>query len=322
MKKIIKWIFLWFFIAFCFQLSAKVSAQPYLLGMIEVKFCNNNQTKKELDMVNKAGEKLPICVEFTNKATTPITINIEFLDSVITDDNLKDRACNAADRPKTQFGNFMLPYKWEVIIPAQKTIQRKYDIKHPVGFSWWSHGCLAYNIVGEDIKNESMFTIRIRSIKYLDVFVSDTESIQAFALSQKPKFNKIGDEYEINLWIFNKGNIDENIHIKSTLSNIFGFTKEFYFDLTLPANTWMILTTPSFILPVYGWFFWLKSEIAYTPMFNFNITNAQEPSQIYTEGIKNTQTLLFVWTRQSRIMIIILLVFILWIFRISHKKNT
>lgn len=91
-------------------LSAKTSAQPYMLGMIEVRFCNNDQISKELDLINKAGNKLPICVEFTNKATDPITINVEFLDSVITDDSLKNRACNAADRPKKQFGNFILPY--------------------------------------------------------------------------------------------------------------------------------------------------------------------------------------------------------------------
>ena len=78
--------------------------------MIEVNFCNNNQPHSELDLVSKAGTPLPICVEFTNKETVPIRIDVDFLDSLITSDNLKDRACNAADRPKIQFGNFMLPY--------------------------------------------------------------------------------------------------------------------------------------------------------------------------------------------------------------------
>lgn len=103
--------------------------------MIDVKFCNNNQIKKELDIINKAGDRLPICVNFTNKGNEPITINVEFLDSVITDDSLKDRACNAADRPKKQFGNFLLPYKGKLILPPKQTIQKKYDIQHPVGFS-------------------------------------------------------------------------------------------------------------------------------------------------------------------------------------------
>lgn len=91
--------------------------------------------------------------------------------------------------------------------------------------------------MGEDIENESMFPIRIRSIKYLDVFVSDTKSIQAITIDQKPKFKKIGDEYEINIAISNKGNIDENIHIKSILYNIFGYSKDFSLDASIAANT-------------------------------------------------------------------------------------
>ena len=89
---------------------AKTSAQSNAFGMITVNFCNDNQTNKEVDMVSKAGDTVPICVVFTNQASTAITINVEFLDSIITADALKDRACNAPDRPKTQFGNFMLPY--------------------------------------------------------------------------------------------------------------------------------------------------------------------------------------------------------------------
>jgi hypothetical protein len=54
--------------------------------MIEVKFCNYEQTNRELDLISKAGNKLPICVEFKNTSVTPITINVDFLDSVITDD--------------------------------------------------------------------------------------------------------------------------------------------------------------------------------------------------------------------------------------------
>jgi hypothetical protein len=39
-----------------------------------------------------------------------MNINIDFLDATITQDAFSNRACNAADRPKTYFGNFMLDY--------------------------------------------------------------------------------------------------------------------------------------------------------------------------------------------------------------------
>jgi hypothetical protein len=121
--------------AFSLIFSAKVSAQSYLLGMIEVNFCNYDQTSKELDITSNAGEKIPLCLEISNTSTEAISINIDFLDSIITSDNFKDRACKAADRPKTQFGNFMLPYEQEITIPAKKTIQKNFFIEYPVGFN-------------------------------------------------------------------------------------------------------------------------------------------------------------------------------------------
>gem|GEM_PF-1574273 len=133
LKKI--WICIFTIFALGVLLSEKVSAQSYLLGMIEVKFCNYQQTNKELDIVSKAGKKLPLCVEFTNKSKQSITINADFLDSVITDDSFKDRACNAADRPKTRFGNFMLPYESKLVLPAGKTVQKQYAIRYPIGFN-------------------------------------------------------------------------------------------------------------------------------------------------------------------------------------------
>jgi len=307
--------------AISFILSAKVSAQSYLLGMIEVNFCNYDQTNKELDITSKAGEKIPLCLEITNTSTEAISINIDFLDSIITSDNFKDRACNAADRPKKQFGNFMLPYEQEITIPAKKTIQKNFFIEYPVGFNWLSHGCVAYHIIWGDINDESMFTIRIRSIKYIDIFVNDTQASQAITLSQSPTLTNIDNEYIISFWIKNEWNVPEKIHIVSVLSNIFGYQKEFVFDTVLAANTWIILTTPSFVLPIYGWIFQYKNTISYVPEFDFNITEGKQPSEIYTGGTKKTQTLLFVWTRQSGLTIFIIFFIILWIFRPRKKRS-
>lgn len=230
MKKMIHYSIVACVLGIWLCISNKSFAQSYLLGMVDVHFCNYDQTNTELDLVSKAGEKLTLCVEFTNKASDPITVNTEFLDSIITSDNIKNRACNASDRPKLQFGNFLLPYTWEVTLPANTTLQKEYTMQYPIGFSWLSHGCLAYNIVWDDIKDSSMFTIRIRAIKYLDVFVSETKPIQTIRLSQSPTISKTDDEYIMSFWIQNKGNIAEKIHITSILSNIFWFQKEFTFD--------------------------------------------------------------------------------------------
>ena len=299
----------------------KTVAENYSVGTVDVNFCNYDQTNNELDLVAKAGEKLPICVEFTNKAKVPITINAEFLDSTITEDTIKNRACNAADRPKTQFANFMLPYVWEANLWAQQTIKKEYTIKYPIGFSWLSHWCLAYNIIWADIKNSNMFMIRIRSIKYLDISVSNTEPIQTVDIQQKPTIKKVWDEYSMSIWVNNKGNIDEFFYITSILSNILGYQKENILTGTIPANSWIVLTTKTFILPAYGWPFLLYNKISYAPKFNFNITDGKKKSQKYTWGIKITQKILFIWTRQSGLLLFVLLLFIIKTIHKRYKKK-
>lgn len=319
MKKVAKW-FLIVVLSICgFLVFAKVYAQVSL-NMIEVGFCNNNQKSNELDLVTKAWKKLPICVEFTNTSTSSITINVEFLDSVITADAYKDRACNAWDRPKLQFGNHMFPYTGDLILPPQKTIQKEYIIKYPIGFSWLSHGCLAYYLVWSDVPSD-MFTVRFRTVKYLDVLVSDSEAIQAISISQKPIIQKKADEYVVSLWIINNGNIDEKVHVISTLSNVLWFTQEFVFDTTLSSDTWTTFTSPSFILPIYGWPFVLSTKIFYTPQFNFNIDDTKTTSDIYVWGTKNIKNIFFVWTRQFGVIIVIILLLIAWSIKMVHKKK-
>lgn len=297
----------------------KVSAQSYLLGMIEVNFCNDGQRNKELDIIAKAWQKQDICVEIKNKGKLPVTLNLEFLDSVITDDKRKTRTCNASDRPKVQFGNFMVAYSWDIHIDPESTLQKTYQIQYPIGYSGLSHGCLAYHIAGSDIQDNNMFTIRIGVVKFIDIFVGNTDPIQVIQLSQSPILTKVDNEHIVSFWVENKGNVEEKINVTSIISNIFWFQKEFTFETIIPPNTWMILTTPSFVLPIYGWPYRFKSEITYTPQFNFNIIDGEHPSKLYAWGTRKTQTILFVRTRQSRLTIGIIVLILYSIFR-KRKK--
>lgn len=75
-----------------------------------------------------------------------------------------------------------------------------------------------------------MFTVRIRAVKFIDMFVGNTNPIQVIKVSQSPKIKKTNEEYSISFSIKNKGNVPEKLHITSTLSNMFGYYKEFTFD--------------------------------------------------------------------------------------------
>ena len=81
-------------------------------------FCNDNHITNEIDTVTKAGEKKPLCIQFTNVSNKKLTINVEFVDAVITDDSSKNRACNAPDRPKTQFANFIQDYPHTITLES------------------------------------------------------------------------------------------------------------------------------------------------------------------------------------------------------------
>ncbi|MEI6673418.1 MAG: hypothetical protein WCL02_09325 [bacterium] len=81
-----------------------------------MRFCSNDQTANEVDFTTNVGQNLPICIELKNKAKKPATIGIEFVDAVITDDMFKNRACNAPDRAKPQFGNYVQPYNHQILL--------------------------------------------------------------------------------------------------------------------------------------------------------------------------------------------------------------
>lgn len=96
---------------------------------------------------------------------------------------------------------------------------------------------MAYYIAGMDIQDSEMLTVRIRSVKYIDVFVTDRKAIQTIRVSQSPILTKTDNEHILTFGIENKGNIEEKIQITSILSNTFGYQKEFTFDTIIPANT-------------------------------------------------------------------------------------
>jgi hypothetical protein len=83
-----------------------------------MQFCNNNQKTNEIDTIIKAGQKTPLCIQFTNTSNQKLTVNIEFVDAVVTDDAFKNRACNAPDRPKTHFANFMQEYTHTIVLQS------------------------------------------------------------------------------------------------------------------------------------------------------------------------------------------------------------
>lgn len=66
-----------------------------------------------------------------------------------------------------------------------------------------------------------MFTVRIRSIRFADILVSDTKAVQMISISENPRLIKTDDEYAITIGIMNKGNVEEKVDIEGAITNIF-----------------------------------------------------------------------------------------------------
>ena len=310
-------LFLW--------IATNTFAQPMQLWDIDVQFCNDQIISNELDITSTAWEELSICINIINTSDQDSTINIDFLDATITQDEHQNRACNAADRPKTTFGNFMLDYTKIIQIPANSNIQKIYKIRFPVWFQWLSHGCLAYNIIQDDAQsNSSMLNIIIRKVKFIDVFVWDAQVKSQIKISSISTV-KSGNITNFQIWLKNIWNVDQQVTLTWIISNIFGFSKNLKLQtntLNIPPNQEIQIQSDNqdLILPFYKWFFKVKFDILNKPNFDFNIKSDQADIQNVILGWKfQTSKIIFLFNIIFFIVLIIFLVLIY--FAISRNRQ-
>ncbi len=282
MKKIIRWICILFLVSCILDFGSNTFAQSSNLWNINMNFCNDNQKTNEIDTTIKAGEKGLICTEFTNISNEKTTINIEFVDAVITDDAFKKKACNAPDRPKTEFGDFIQEYTHTIMLQPWESVKKNYFVKFPIWFQGLSHWCIVYNIIENQEQKNDFLNIIIHSAKFIDMLVNEGDLIMSTRISSAPKIIKKGNGYIVRLWIENDGNIDEKVTIKWTIKNILGFQKEFNFEGIIYTNTGKIFESDQFILPFYKWPFTITTKVSYQPQFDFSAINQ-------SESIKNIQ---------------------------------
>lgn len=320
-KKI--FLFFWFFLLFGSAIAQSSSPK----WVIEASFCNSGIQSNELDLVGKSWTPIPICIQFTNLSPSDISLHIDFLDSSITNDVFKNRACNAADKPKISFGNFMDTYTTTTRIPAWTTSKQEYTITFPVGFSWLSHGCLAYSIV--DTMNTStwgwMANVIIRTVKFIDILVTETQAESKLTLVGSPTlltndYKNYFVSYTINNW----WNIDEHVSISGTIHSILWYTHDVNFtdSITIAAGETKKIKSNDFFLPRYKWFFVISSILNYIPQLNFNITNNKEIQAISWWNIRDT-SIAFIFSRWYAFMlaVVLLLLGILYRFIFTRKNQ-
>ena len=246
------------------------------------------------------------------------------MDAIITQDEFTNRACNAADRPKEHFGNFMIDYDKLVTISWNSTIQKTYNIKLPIWYKWLSHGCVAYNQIQVDKnRNKSMLNIVVRKVKFIDIFVWETQiksQIKIWLIKTIKSWNTINFE----IWLTNIWNTSQYTNISWTISNVFWFKRDLKFNqdaIKIEPNQEIFIQTnnENLTLPVYKWFFKIDFDIDNKPVFNFNIKdNDKIPQDVILWWNFNISKIIFI---SNPYFIWILVIFLVLIYLAFFKKR-
>lgn len=286
---------------------------------IETQFCKPNPNKKEINVVTEANKETEICIIFKNKSDIDTTLDIDFVDWAITPSGSK--ACFAGDKPKTNFGQYILSWqnKLELLANSEKT--ETYKIKFPTWFSGISHGCLAYNISKEDKKEWSMNVI-FRKTHSIDILV------WWVAISSKIKPKSISISWDqvfnwISLDIENNWNITQSIKISGIISNFFWYTQDFEIpEFVVNPKESIEISSNKISLPEYKWVFSIKLNISYLPHFNFNITNSNLTTEYNNPWTIHFSKTLILWNWLYTIgwSLILLLIIVLVFKKINRIK--
>jgi hypothetical protein len=243
---------------------------------IQASFCNTSQTEKEIDLVTKANIDTDICIKFQNNSIQDTSIAVDFTDGAITPQWSK--ACFSPEKPRTNFGQYVQNTDNTFNISWWTNIEKHYKIKYPVWFSGVSHGCLWYYVNNTD-KIWWWIWLIFRKTHSIDILVWWTE------INSNIIFKNIyitGDlvSNRISIDIENNWNINQEIYISWTISNLFWYQQNFTIQTTtLLANNSITINTDTLNIPDYKGLFKINTNLNYKPKFNFDITNHNIPTQ-------------------------------------------
>lgn len=146
---------------------SKLNEATDQLGNIDVWFCEMPE-EKTMKYSLVAWEKKKICLLITNNLDTEVNLHIWFVDSVITADEYKTRACQTEDKVN-DIQNYISWYESDIVVPAISEIKKYAILEYPEvwNYSW----CLVYSLPGKENWWTVNFTVVMRKAKFMDISV-------------------------------------------------------------------------------------------------------------------------------------------------------
>ncbi|MFA5747893.1 MAG: hypothetical protein WC872_02145 [Candidatus Absconditabacterales bacterium] len=316
------------FFSLAFVYAGKAS-----LGDVTLMFCNDNQITKDLSFMTDGGKNTPLCMQFQNKSEEDLAVTVGFVDGVLTNDSYKSKACKN-EGEGTMFGKYVNLEQKTFIVKAKSTETKNANVKFPGGFSGVVHGCITYYIADAPVGNlnvgkNAMFNILVRKAKFVDALVGanfnrgiSLKDFPSKGISTNPKINLSFEKSDLilKLNVVNSGSIDEKVSISGTISNIFGYKKDFNFDSTpLYADSIIQLIKNIGGMPYYKGLFTLKLNLISLVNLDFNTANFPEQIKNPITISESVKIFIFPWIIVGAIIGLVILILLL-VYLFKHIK--
>jgi len=289
--------------------------QAQSLWDIEVSFCNNDRTE-QIDLVTKSDQDTDICVLFQNHSEQDATVHIEFVDGAVLS---WGKSCDTPDNPNIKFTKYVQDFEKDIFLPWNWKEERHYTIHYPVWYEWISHGCISYEIKGEEDLSQPIRQV-FRRVFTIDIMVWWSEV--------KPKL-RISNIYlswydtdkRLVLEVRNRWNIDQKISLTWVIRNIFGYKQSFEISGTIiEKNQDLEVVSSNIRIPSYKWLFVVESNLINEPIFDFDITTSNLKNEYSSAWLTILKNYTMFWSRLYIVLIILIILLIVALIAKS-KRN-
>ena len=288
------------------------------LWWVSVRFCNNDEETKNLNLILESGVEWEICIDFFNESSEDVTIKYGFVDGVVTADEYKNKACEN-EWTVEKFGQYVSQVTDTISIPALTSVRQKATITFPAWLSWIVNWCLTYYVWGANVENsDSMFNVLVRKAQFIDVSVDWNFKRNLQLANTNPLkyvYDKATKSYNIELSLLNKWNISEFVTVAWTISNKFWFNVDVVSDeqRILPDDVETIVFNVC-RLPWYKMRYNVDLSVISNPQFDFSLDFVPDELEGPMEIALSLSVFVFPWILVYMFIgLVVLVILIRWL---------
>lgn len=285
---------------------------------VQLWFCNKwfEDISNTLKVAVSQWVPFKICLFIQNKWNIDADIEIKFVDKTL---NVQwYELCNHSSKNIQNFiSDEDLNDLYQINIPAQNYVIKEFNITFPIWINWEQKSCLIYRVINKNTSTSMLTTIYDKA-QSMDFFVweiwdidneIDINNINLYL--DENKFLQLAFNID-NIW-----NLENQVKLHWTLSNMFWFKRDFEFNVwniwVWWSLTWKIDLWP---LPNYGWLFNISMTATATPFFSYNIDESTFDKDLLEPKDFTITTSYF----QMPWIVIIILIFIIMFIIIAFRK--